>query len=153
VGRYWIPRYLFKSLVLRPLWPIVQTPDNRWGWFLEQIGGMKFGRGNRSTLRKPTPVPLRPPQNPTWQTRSRTPDHSGGKPATNRLSYGVAFFSPFRHLLQLAGSRWRYSTPPPHRFKCSINLFTNLNSHIKSQYTWQYSLFSRMCKDMQRNGA
>jgi hypothetical protein len=23
---------------------------------------------------------------------------------------------PFRHLLQLAGSRWRYSTPPPHRF-------------------------------------
>jgi hypothetical protein len=22
---------------------------------------------------------------------------------------------PFRHLLQLAGLRWRYSTPPPHR--------------------------------------
>jgi hypothetical protein len=22
---------------------------------------------------------------------------------------------PFRHLLRLAGSRWRYSTPPPHR--------------------------------------
>jgi hypothetical protein len=26
VGRYWVPRYLFKSLVLRPLWPIAQTP-------------------------------------------------------------------------------------------------------------------------------
>jgi hypothetical protein len=25
---------------------------------------------------------------------------------------------PFRHLLRLAGSRWRYSTPPPHR--CSV---------------------------------
>jgi hypothetical protein len=58
------------------------------------IGGMKIGRGNRSTRRKPTPVPLCPPQNPTWQTRSRTPDRSGGKPGTNRLSYGVAFFSP-----------------------------------------------------------
>jgi hypothetical protein len=57
------------------------------------IGGMKIGRGNRSTRRKPTPVPLCPPQNPTWQTRSRTPDRSGGKPATNRLSYGAAFFS------------------------------------------------------------
>jgi hypothetical protein len=56
----------------------------------EAIGGMKFGRGNRSTWRKPTPVPLCPPQNPTWQTRSRTPDRSGGKPATNRLSYGAA---------------------------------------------------------------
>jgi hypothetical protein len=58
------------------------------------IGGMKIGRGNRSTRRKPTPAPHCPPQNPTWQTRSRTPDRSGGKPATNRLSYGAAYFSP-----------------------------------------------------------
>jgi hypothetical protein len=28
---------------------------------------------------------------PHDQTRAQTPDHSGGKPATNRLSYGVAF--------------------------------------------------------------
>jgi hypothetical protein len=26
-------------------------------------------------------------------TRFRTPDRSGGKPATNRLSYGAAFFT------------------------------------------------------------
>jgi hypothetical protein len=57
------------------------------------IGGMKIGRGNRSTWRKPTPAPLCPPQNPTWQTRSLSQDRSGGKPATNRLSYGAAFFS------------------------------------------------------------
>jgi hypothetical protein len=30
----------------------------------------------------------------TWQTRSRTPNRSGGKPATNHLNYGAAFFSP-----------------------------------------------------------
>jgi hypothetical protein len=40
---------------------------------------MKTGRGNRSTRRKPTPAPLCPPQNPIWQTWSRTPDRSGGK--------------------------------------------------------------------------
>jgi hypothetical protein len=27
-----------------------------------EIGGMKIGRGNRSTRRKPTPAPLCPPQ-------------------------------------------------------------------------------------------
>jgi hypothetical protein len=30
-----------------------------------RIGGMKTGRGNRSTRRKPTLAPLCPPQNPT----------------------------------------------------------------------------------------
>jgi hypothetical protein len=76
---------------------------------------MKIGRGNRSTRRKPTPASLCPPQNSTWQTRSRSPDRSGGKSAINRLSYGAAFFLvPFRRLLRLAGSRWRYPTPPPH---------------------------------------
>jgi hypothetical protein len=79
-----------------------------------RIGGMKSGRGNQSTRRKPTPAPLCAPQNPAWQTRSRTPDRSGAKSVANRLSYGAAFFSPFRRLLRLAGSRWRYSTPPPH---------------------------------------
>jgi hypothetical protein len=32
-----------------------------------------------------------PPQIPHDQVRFRTPDRSGGKPATNRLSYGAAF--------------------------------------------------------------
>jgi hypothetical protein len=33
-----------------------------------------------------------PPQIPHDQVRFRAPDRSGGKPATNRLSYGAAFF-------------------------------------------------------------
>jgi hypothetical protein len=36
------------------------------------VGGMKIGRGNRSTWRKPAPVPLCPPQIPHDQTRART---------------------------------------------------------------------------------
>jgi hypothetical protein len=53
-------------------------------------GGMKIGRGNRSTRRKPALEPLCPPQIPHDKTRARTPDSHGGKPATNRLSYGAA---------------------------------------------------------------
>jgi hypothetical protein len=36
------------------------------------IGGMKIGRGNRSTRRKPAPAPHSPPQIPDSQTRART---------------------------------------------------------------------------------
>jgi hypothetical protein len=36
------------------------------------IGGMKIGKGNRSTRRKPAPAPLCPPQIPLDQTRDRT---------------------------------------------------------------------------------
>jgi hypothetical protein len=43
------------------------------------VGGMRIGRGNRSTRRKPAPVPL-----------GSNPGRRGGKPATNRLSYGMA---------------------------------------------------------------
>jgi hypothetical protein len=54
-------------------------------------GGIKIGRGNRSTRRKPALAPLRPPQIPHDQTRARTLGRRGGKPVTNRLSYGAAF--------------------------------------------------------------
>jgi hypothetical protein len=38
----------------------------------EAVGGMKIGRGNRSTWRKPAPAPLCPPQIPHDQTQVRT---------------------------------------------------------------------------------
>jgi hypothetical protein len=37
-----------------------------------EIGGIKIGRGNRSTRRKPAPATLCPPQIPHDQTRART---------------------------------------------------------------------------------
>jgi hypothetical protein len=36
------------------------------------VGGMRIGRGNRSTRRKPAPVPLCPPQIPHDMTWVRT---------------------------------------------------------------------------------
>jgi hypothetical protein len=74
-------------------WPIVPAPGDCGDG---EFGGMKMDRGNRSTRRKPAPVPLCPPQIPLDQTLVRagsTPGRRGGKPATNRLSYGAALTS------------------------------------------------------------
>jgi hypothetical protein len=50
----------------RPIVPAPRDYDDG------EIGGMMIGRGNRSTRRKPAPVPLCPPQTPhvAW-TRTR----------------------------------------------------------------------------------
>jgi hypothetical protein len=50
--------------------PIVPAPDD---YDDGEIGGMMIGRGNRSTQRRPAPVPLCPPQTPhAARTRTRT---------------------------------------------------------------------------------
>jgi hypothetical protein len=66
-------------------WLIVPAPGD---YDDGEIGGM-IGMGNRSTRRKPAPVPLCPPQTP-HAVRTRTPGRRGGKLATNSLSYGMA---------------------------------------------------------------
>jgi hypothetical protein len=48
---------------------IVPVPDD---YNDGEIGGMMNGRETRSTRRKPTTVPLCPPQNPACSTRKRT---------------------------------------------------------------------------------
>jgi hypothetical protein len=49
-------------------WTIVPAPDDDYG----AVGGMRIGRGNQSTRRKPAPVPLCPPQIPHGLTWDRT---------------------------------------------------------------------------------
>jgi hypothetical protein len=48
-------------------WPIVPAPGD---YDDGEFGGMKLGRGNRSTRRQPAPAPLCPPQIPLDQTRA-----------------------------------------------------------------------------------
>jgi hypothetical protein len=50
-------------------WPIVPASGD---YDDGEFGGMKIGRGNRSTRRKPAPAPLCPTTNPTCQTWART---------------------------------------------------------------------------------
>jgi hypothetical protein len=56
----------------------------------EVVVGMRIGRGNRSTLRKPSPLPLCP-LHILHDLRSNL-GHRGGKPSTNRLSCGTAHY-------------------------------------------------------------
>jgi hypothetical protein len=37
---------------------------------------------------------------------------------------------PFRRLLRLAGSRWRYSTPPPHGYQLTLLNWTLIYNHF-----------------------
>jgi hypothetical protein len=66
VGRDWV------HLVLRPLLVYLYQPQVIDDGDCGAIGGMKIGTGNRSTWRKPPPVPLCPPQIPHEQTQAGT---------------------------------------------------------------------------------
>jgi hypothetical protein len=60
--------------------PIVAAPDDGWWWVWG--GRRNYWQGNRSNRRKPSSVPLRPPQIPHDQTRNRarTAVESSDKP-------------------------------------------------------------------------
>jgi hypothetical protein len=55
-----------------------------------EADGMYIGRGNRSSRRKPAPVPLLSITKSHMTRPGFEPGHRGGKPASNRLSYGAA---------------------------------------------------------------
>jgi hypothetical protein len=58
----------FNSTLRPPIWPIVPAPGD---YDDGDIGGI-IGRGNRSTRRKPAPVPLCQPQTTQHAARTRT---------------------------------------------------------------------------------
>jgi hypothetical protein len=60
-------------------------------YYDEEIGGIIIGRGNRSTRRKTWPSAALSATKPTCCPEAN-PRHRGGKPATNRLSYGTAIY-------------------------------------------------------------
>jgi hypothetical protein len=69
-------------------WPIVPAPDDCEDG---EFGGMKIGRGNRSTRKKTYPSTVLSTTNPTLSDPGANPGRRGGKPETNRLSYDAAF--------------------------------------------------------------
>jgi hypothetical protein len=68
------------AAINRPIVPALGDYDDG------EIGGMVTGRGNRSTRRKPAPVPFCPPQT-THACPEANPGRRGGKPATYRVLY------------------------------------------------------------------
>jgi hypothetical protein len=68
-------------------WPIVPAPGD---YDDGEIGGMKIGRGNGKYSEKTCPSATLSTTNPIWPDPGGNPGRRGGKPATNRLSYGAA---------------------------------------------------------------
>jgi hypothetical protein len=54
------------------------------------IGGMKIVQGKPKYSEKTCPSAILSTTNPTWPDPAANPGRRGGKPATNRLSYGAA---------------------------------------------------------------
>jgi hypothetical protein len=70
-------------------WPIIPAPDDRWGWLWKNWRN-KDWQGKPKYWKKTCPSATLSTTNPTWLYPGFNPDRRGGKPATNRLSYGGA---------------------------------------------------------------
>jgi hypothetical protein len=74
-------------------WPIVQAPDDRWGWLWSNRWNEDW-QGKPKYSEKTCPSATLSTTNPTWPDSGSdpgsNPGRSCGKPATNRLSYGAA---------------------------------------------------------------
>jgi hypothetical protein len=71
-------------------WPIVQAPDNGWGWLWSNWWNEDW-QGKPKYSEKTCPSATSSTTNPTLPDPGLNPGRCGGKPATNRLSYGAAY--------------------------------------------------------------
>jgi hypothetical protein len=78
-------------------WPVVPAPDDRW-WRLWRNWWNEVWQGKLKDSEKTCPNATLSTTNPTWLDPGLNPDSHGGKPATNRLSYGAALSSVLVHL-------------------------------------------------------
>jgi hypothetical protein len=69
-------------------WPTVQAPDDRWGWLWSNWWTEDW-QGKPKYLEKTCPSATLSTTNPTWPDSGSNSGRRGGKPATNRLSYGA----------------------------------------------------------------
>jgi hypothetical protein len=85
------------------IWPIIPAPDDRW-WVWSNWWNENW-QGKPKYLEETCPGATLSTTNPTWPDLGSNPVHRGGKPATNRLSYGTPIASiwyvcaPFYELL------------------------------------------------------
>jgi hypothetical protein len=75
--------------VLRPLLAYCTAPDDRWGWLWSNWWNEDW-QGKTKYSKKTCPSAILSTTNPTWPDPCANTGRRGGKPATNRLSYGAA---------------------------------------------------------------
>jgi hypothetical protein len=72
-------------------WLTTPGPDDRW-WWLWSIWSTEDWQGKPQYSEKTYPSVTLFTTNPTWSDPGANPGRCGGKPATNRLSYGAALY-------------------------------------------------------------
>jgi hypothetical protein len=97
------------------------------------VSGMRIGRENWSTRRKPAPVALCPLQTPTSTDLGSNLGHLGGKLVTNCLSYSTAFNCEYWGHSELMINKLKLSREievyGEHLYRCHF-------VHHKSQKMW-----------------
>jgi hypothetical protein len=73
-------------------WLIVPAPDDRWGWLWSNWWNEDW-QGKPRYSEKTCPSATSSTTIPTWPDPGSNPGRRGGKPETNRLSYGAALLS------------------------------------------------------------
>jgi hypothetical protein len=71
-------------------WPTVPPPPDRWWWLWRNWWNNDW-QGTPKYSEKTCPSATLSTTNPTWLDPGLNPGRRGGKPATNRLSYGAAY--------------------------------------------------------------
>jgi hypothetical protein len=99
-------------------WPIVPVPGD-----CGAIGGMKIGRGNRSTRRNPVPASLCPPQIPLDQTRDRTRATAVGRQRLSCSAYSSTqnMEATVSSEISIQRTTWRY-IPECYFVRCALTV-------------------------------
>jgi hypothetical protein len=71
-------------------WPIVQAADDRWGWLWSNWWNEDW-QWKPKYSEETCPSATLSTTNSTWPDPGSNPGRRGGKPATNRLTYGAAW--------------------------------------------------------------
>jgi hypothetical protein len=119
-------------------WPIVPAPDDRW-WWLWRNWWNEDWQGKPKYSEKTCPSATLSTTNSTWLDPGLNQGRRGGKPATNRLSYGATFCSL---IILTLWSEWTDRTLVS-RFRISLGVWIGLQSYA----SWGVftCLSDRMC--------
>jgi hypothetical protein len=108
-------------------WPIVPAPDDRWWWMWNSRWNENW-QGKPKYSEKTCPIGILSTTNPTWPDLRLNPGRRGGKPATNRLSYGTTIIGWFT-VHSDCGSSW-FSPVSTERHSTSSKLLPICNTYL-----------------------
>jgi hypothetical protein len=112
-------------------WPIVPAPDDRW-WLWNSWWNEDW-QGKPKYSQKTCPSATLSTTNPTWPDLGSNPVRRGGKPATNRLSFGTACDLSSYGLVDCTADREAMIVPNRDKHN---NIYTHLCTICVPNFVW-----------------